>query len=95
MTHDKYKAPAEGSQSGCPDNKRSPGRQYFAAHIHDAGPRPVLEALIAVREGADLDEVLEDIARIPAEVYHAMGASHFQEPILIIGSSTTWLLRKK
>ena len=98
----KDEAPAAGANSdegesdwSPSDNKRSPRRQYFSAHIHAAGPRPVLEALIAVHEGASLDEVLEDFARIPAEAYHLMGASHFQEQILINGSSTTWLLRKK
>jgi hypothetical protein len=53
-----------------------------------------MEALIAVHEGAHLDAVLEDFARIPAEVYRALGASDFQEPFPIIGSSTTWLSQK-
>jgi hypothetical protein len=99
---DEKKTPAEASYLGGGDrNHRSPldskrtlRRQYLSAQIHAAGPRPVLEALIAVHEGADLDNVLADFARIPAEVYHAMGASHFQEPVLILGSSSTWLIQK-
>jgi hypothetical protein len=99
---DEKKAPAEARHLGGsdrnhrspPDSKRNRRRQYLSAQIHAAGPRPVLEALIAVHEGANLDDVLADFARIPPEVYHAMGASHFQEPVLIIGSSSTWLLQK-
>jgi hypothetical protein len=60
-----------------------------------AGPRPTLEAMIAIHEGADIDEVLEDFRRIPPEIYHMTGASNFPEPLLIIGSSTSWLVRKK
>jgi hypothetical protein len=98
---DEKKAPAAGANSdegerdwSPSDNKRSRRRQYLSAQIHAAGPRPVLEALIAVHEGAHLDDVLADFARIPAEAYHAMGASHFQEPFIITGSSTTWLIQK-
>ena len=43
----------------------NPKRQRQAPHLHDAGPRPVLEALIAVAAGADLDDVLADFARLP------------------------------
>src|SRR6266536_1025429 len=53
---------------------RSPRRQHFARHVHACGPRPVLEALLAVAAGQALDEVLEDFARLPAEVYRAVGA---------------------
>lgn len=49
-------------------------RQRQARHLHDAGPRPVLEALLAVQAGADLDEVLADFARLPVELYRMMGA---------------------
>jgi hypothetical protein len=34
----------------------------------------VLEALIAVAAGQELDAVLEDFARIPVAVYRAIGA---------------------
>jgi hypothetical protein len=50
-------------------------RQRLVRHLHDAGPRPVLEALLAVANGGDLDEVLADIARLPVSIYHAMGAN--------------------
>lgn len=53
---------------------RSPRRQHLARHLHHAGPRPVLEALLAVAQGQDLDAVLEDFYRIPAGVYRAVGA---------------------
>jgi hypothetical protein len=49
-------------------------RQRKAAHLHAAGPRPVLEALIAVASGEDLDEVLADFARIPVSIYRTIGA---------------------
>jgi len=53
---------------------RSPRRQRLAALLHAAGPRPVLEALIEVADGAALDWVLERFARIPPATYHALGA---------------------
>jgi hypothetical protein len=55
--------------------KRNPKRQRQARHLHDAGPRPVLEALLAVASGADLDDVLADFARIPVDFYHDLGAN--------------------
>jgi hypothetical protein len=54
--------------------KRNTRRQLQAAHIHDCGKRPVLEALLAVAAGADLDEVLADFCRLPPEIYQAIGA---------------------
>lgn len=45
------------------------------ADLYAAGPRPVLEALIAVQGGADLDDVLADFARVPVSTYHAIGAN--------------------
>lgn len=53
---------------------RTPRRQRLASHIHAAGPRPVLEALLAVEAGRPLDEVLEDFARVPVAMYVAVGA---------------------
>jgi hypothetical protein len=71
---------------------RSARRMRLCSHLHSAGPRPVLEALIAVESGQDLDAVLEDFARLPADfyrdvlnIYHAVGASHFTKPFLICG----------
>ena len=37
----------------------------------------MLEALIAIEGGQPLDAVLEDFARVPADIYHHVGASHF------------------
>jgi hypothetical protein len=53
---------------------RSARRQRLATKLHASGPRPVLEALIAVAAGARLDDVLEDFGRLPVEVYLALGA---------------------
>ena len=47
---------------------RSARRIELCEHLHAAGPRPVLEALLAVDSGQDLDEVLEDFGRIPAGI---------------------------
>jgi hypothetical protein len=53
---------------------RSQQRQALVAHLHAAGPRPVLEALIAVEAGQPLDVVLADFARLRAAAYRAVGA---------------------
>jgi hypothetical protein len=55
-------------------DQRSARRQRLVAHLHEAGPRPVLEALISVAAGNGLDEVLADFARLPVSIYHALGA---------------------
>ena len=68
--------------------KRSARRMRLCTHLHAAGPRPVLEALIAIDSGQPLDDVLEDFGRVPADIYHAVGASHFTKPFLICGGST-------
>ena len=49
-------------------------RQRLVSHLHAAGPRPVLEALLEVAAGADLDRTLERFARVPVATYHALGA---------------------
>ena len=54
--------------------KLSARRMELCAHLHAAGPRPVLEALIAVDRGQPLDDVLEDFARIPTDIYRAVFA---------------------
>jgi hypothetical protein len=56
---------------------RSARRRRLCEHLHAAGPRPILEAMIAVEAGQPLDLVLEDFCRIPADIYHRVGASHF------------------
>jgi hypothetical protein len=62
-------------------------RRRLCAHLHSAGPRPVLEALLAVDSGQPLDDVLEDFGRIPADIYHAVGASSFPQLSIISGTS--------
>jgi hypothetical protein len=49
-------------------------RQRLAANLHISGPRPVLEALLELEAGRALDEVLERYGRIPAAIYHVLGA---------------------
>ena len=49
---------------------RTADRQRQVVHLHAAGPRPVLEALLAVAAG-DLDAVLTDFVRVPIRIYHA------------------------
>ena len=68
-------ADANSKCSEAVDNKRSPKRQALIAHLYAAGPRPVLEAMLELEAGKDLDQVLADFARIPASTYHAIGAS--------------------
>ena len=53
---------------------RNVRRQRLARHLHAAGPRPVLK-LVDVAGGRDLDETLEDFARLDAQTYAAVGAS--------------------
>ena len=50
-------------------------RQRLIQHIYEAGPRAVMEALLAVEAGNSLDDVLADFARIPAHIYRGVGAS--------------------
>ena len=62
-------------------------RCHLVAHLHQCGPRPVLEALLAVARGDDLDLVLEGFHRIPVAVYRALGADvlPIDRPALIDG----------
>jgi len=53
---------------------RNARRQYLTAHLCKCGPRCVLEALIAVEAGQDLDFVLTDFARLAPETYRSVGA---------------------
>jgi hypothetical protein len=53
---------------------RNSTRQYLVRHLCKCGPRCVLEALIAVEAGQDLDFVLTDFARLQPETYAAVGA---------------------
>ena len=54
--------------------QRSARRQRLVAHLHAAGPRPCLEALLEVAAGGNLDDVLEAYRRIPVSIFHAIGA---------------------
>ncbi len=56
---------------------RNARRQRLALRLHEAGPRPMMEALLDVAGGRDLDETLEDFARLPASTYCAVGADEF------------------
>jgi hypothetical protein len=87
---EKKKAPVKGGQATCHDesNKRSARRQRLCKHLHRAGPRPVLEALIAVDSGQPLDDVLEDYARIPSSFFSILRASSFARLFVVRGSST-------
>ena len=42
-----------------------------AAHLAKCGPRPILEALLAVQSGQPVDVVLRDFCRLSPETYHA------------------------
>jgi hypothetical protein len=53
---------------------RNPRRQYLAAYLHSCGPRPVLEALIAVEKGQPVEDVLKDFSRLPPSIFEALGA---------------------
>ena len=52
-------------------------RQRAAKHLHGLGPRPVLEALVEVEAGADLDRVLADFARLDPETVRQLGGDKF------------------
>lgn len=55
----------------------SPRRQRAADHLYNVGPRPVLEALVEVEAGADLDSVLADFARLDPETVRQLGGDQF------------------
>ena len=91
MTADNPRTRAEIPVSGGKDycNKRNARRQRLSRHLHTAGPRPVLEALIAVESGQPLDDVLEGYARIPSSFFSILGASSFARIRAIITRSST------
>ena len=69
-----------------PFEPRNARRRCLVRHLHEAGPRPVLEALIAVEKGQSLDDVLDDFGRIPVSTYHAFGASELPitQPLVVV-----------
>ena len=52
-------------------------RQRAVEHLRGLGPRPVLEALVEVEAGADLDSVLADFARLDPETVRQLGGDQF------------------
>ena len=52
-------------------------RQRCATHLHDLGARPVLEALLELDAGRDLDDVLARYAELDPEIVRALGADRF------------------
>jgi hypothetical protein len=65
----------------------SPRRQRAAEYLHDLGPRPVLEALVEVEAGADLDRVLADFAQIDIETVRQLDGDKFwPAPLREVGS---------
>ena len=65
----------------------SPRRQRAAEHLHNLGPRPVLEALVEVEAGADLDRVLADFAQLDAETVRQLDGDKFWPvPLREVGS---------
>ena len=55
----------------------NPRRQRAAEHLHNLGPRPVLEALVEVEAGADLDHVLADFAQLDIETVRQLDGDKF------------------
>jgi hypothetical protein len=56
------------------DLNRTPRPQRLVKRLIECGERPVLEALLAVDAGQDLDVVLEEFCRLSPETYQAVGA---------------------
>jgi hypothetical protein len=65
------------------DLNLTPRRQYLTRKLILAGERPVLMALLELHNGADIDAVLENYARLEPDLYAVMGADK-----LPIGSPT-------
>ena len=57
-------------------------RQRQAVHLHDLGPRPVLEALAEVALGTDLDDVLDRYSGLDRDVVRELAADRFWRPPL-------------
>jgi hypothetical protein len=53
------------------DNKRTRRRQVQILHLHQCGPRCLLEAMLAIEAGEPLDAALADFERLPPSVYDA------------------------
>ena len=81
---EKKKAPVRGDPA-----IRTARRQRLCKHLHAAGSRPVMQALLAVDGGQPLDEVLEGFARIPSSFFSILGASSFARIRAIFTRSST------
>ncbi len=57
-------------------------RQRAARHLHDLGPRPILEALLEVESGNGLDDVLARYSRLPVDVVRVLGGNEFAPDLL-------------
>src|SRR5262249_38111914 len=64
------------------------------AHLHECGPRCVLEGLIAVERGQSVDAMLEDFGRVSAETFHKVGASTLpvKRELILKGGKPRWTL---
>jgi hypothetical protein len=60
-------------------NPRNQRRQRLARHLYRLGERPVLEALIAVEQGQDLDSVLLEFGLLHPSTFRALGADVLPE----------------
>lgn len=57
-------------------------RQRAARHLHDLGPRPILEALLEIEGGNGLDDVLARYSRLPVDVVRALDGDDFAPDLL-------------
>ena len=61
--------------------------QRAVAHLHRLGLPLVLEALLDVAAGDDLDDVLADFSRLDASVVRALGGDRFPPSVFSVSSS--------
>lgn len=84
---------AEGDQLDGPITRQTTAgdhhRQRLARHLHGLGPRAVLEAMLELERGADLDDVLADYGRLDAQLVRALGADRMPPmPLLLVAGGT-------
>ena len=53
-------------------------------HLHRLGPRPVLEALIEVADGHDLDRVLAAFARLDPKIVRDLDGDRFTPSVFAV-----------
>jgi hypothetical protein len=61
-------------------DRRSAIRQRLVLHLYESGPRVVLEAMLELEQGKNLDDVLISFTRIPASTYRQLGADRLPIP---------------